>query len=225
MQQSIIINKILFLLTLTSSLITNSANAQWWNPLGPKTYEDCLLQNMKEGMSDLSAKLVINACQNKFKTEEEKKEEIKWQNEQQQLAERYKKCGLDKYATKRPMFTNESTNPIINKLTQIKYDTKSNSISFQNSNNFGISAVALGFIKGKACPKKLDDYTFSTFCSRIDSTQGVSPSTYGTLACGTIPKEALSLGYCIFGFSPTYNKFDDSLLEFYEKNDFCRAQK
>lgn len=42
------------------------AQAQWWNPLAPKTYEDCVLKGMKGVTSDDAAKLIASACDDKF---------------------------------------------------------------------------------------------------------------------------------------------------------------
>ncbi len=50
---------------LLASLFT-SAHAQWWNPLAPKTFEDCVLQGMKGVNSDQAANAVLLACQQKF---------------------------------------------------------------------------------------------------------------------------------------------------------------
>jgi len=49
---------------------TIQANAQWWNPLAPKTMEECILQNMKGVTSNDAAGLVAQACARKFPKEE-----------------------------------------------------------------------------------------------------------------------------------------------------------
>lgn len=40
--------------------------AQWWNPLAPKTFEECVLKNMKGVTSDSAANMISMACMNQF---------------------------------------------------------------------------------------------------------------------------------------------------------------
>ena len=47
-----------------------STQATAWNPFGPKSFEDCLLNNMKGVTSDQAANAVIAACKIKFPTQE-----------------------------------------------------------------------------------------------------------------------------------------------------------
>jgi hypothetical protein len=42
------------------------ALAQWWNPLAPKAYEDCVLKGMKGVSGDQAANIVAAACRGKF---------------------------------------------------------------------------------------------------------------------------------------------------------------
>lgn len=46
------------------------AQAQWWNPLAPKTYEDCVLKGMKGVSGDEAAYAVMRACRKKFPVKE-----------------------------------------------------------------------------------------------------------------------------------------------------------
>src|SRR5690625_4734562 len=43
------------------------AYAQWWNPLAPKDYEQCILKNMKGVTSDMAANLIVASCHEQFK--------------------------------------------------------------------------------------------------------------------------------------------------------------
>lgn len=47
------------------------AQAQWWNPLAPKTYEDCVLKGMKGVSGDTAAMSVMGACRKKFPVKED----------------------------------------------------------------------------------------------------------------------------------------------------------
>lgn len=57
--------KILVLMLL---MVTNSCFA--WSLFGPKTYDECVLENMKGVNSDTAARLVANSCREKFKVKE-----------------------------------------------------------------------------------------------------------------------------------------------------------
>ena len=52
-------NKYLLLLLLVISAPTH---AQWWNPFAPKTYQECVLTNMKGVTSDAAATAIMAAC-------------------------------------------------------------------------------------------------------------------------------------------------------------------
>ena len=52
------------LILLLSCLLAQSANA--WSPFGPKTYAECILENMKGISNDTAAEQVKMACMAKF---------------------------------------------------------------------------------------------------------------------------------------------------------------
>ncbi len=47
-------------------LIVSVIGAYVWNPLGPNSYEECILKNMKGITSDVAAKEIASACDDKF---------------------------------------------------------------------------------------------------------------------------------------------------------------
>ena len=68
-----------------------------------------------------------------------------------------------------------------------------------------------------------DGYEVITYCKAqgYGTKSGVSPNSFGVANCGNVPKDAASLGFCVVGYSPIYDQFDDSLLEFSERNGYC----
>ena len=99
-----------------------------------------------------------------------------------------------------------------------------NPIEFQNNNSFGLSGVVIGFLNGKNCTSNKNDYEVTTYCAR-NSKVGISAGSYGILPCGSVPPDAARLGFCIIGYSPIYDQFNDELLIFKEKNGLCRGTK
>ena len=53
--------KVIFSVFLFTLQITDVA-AQWWNPFEPKTYDECILENMKGVSSDEAAKEIRYSC-------------------------------------------------------------------------------------------------------------------------------------------------------------------
>lgn len=48
------------------AFLPSPAMAQWWNPLAPKTYDECILKNMKGVTSDSAADMITLSCLNTF---------------------------------------------------------------------------------------------------------------------------------------------------------------
>jgi hypothetical protein len=181
---------------------------------------------MKEGMSEQAVRAVQHACFEKYPTKEDKK--VKAESLAKEAE--YKKCRIksDHWKTQLIIGINDSnsyylahTHTILERLKSRKYDTVKNTIGFQNANNFGISAVQIGFTKAKSCPSKMEEFSYSTYCRSHTTQDGVGQNAYGTLYCGDLPREARSLGYCFVGYSPIYNQFDDSLLTFLKSEKYC----
>ncbi len=60
------------LITVVGASLPAAAFAQWWNPLAPKTYDECILKNMKGVTSDRAADMVTLSCMQQFDTQDEK---------------------------------------------------------------------------------------------------------------------------------------------------------
>lgn len=228
-----------FFLYLFGSLC-NTASAQWWNPLAPKNYEDCILKNMKDVSGDDATQAIKDACRQKFPQELDANDRRileKLAQESKLKDAEYEKCGIRSNNRQDYHFLfslgegtpaqNAVTQNILNQLNNKLYDYLERTIGFQNNNNFGISAVRIGFTKLKQCTQKQSEYTYTTVCTNNWPTtprtsHGVPPNTYGTLSCGKLPRQANSLGMCIIGYSPIYNPFDDSLLDFLRSVKSCQ---
>jgi len=51
---------------LLLAAVIYSSQAQAWSLFGPKNYEDCVLENIKNAQTREAAALVKRACENKF---------------------------------------------------------------------------------------------------------------------------------------------------------------
>lgn len=54
------------LITVVGASLPAAAFAQWWNPLAPKTYDECILKNMKGVTSDKAADMITLSCLEQF---------------------------------------------------------------------------------------------------------------------------------------------------------------
>lgn len=203
---------------------TNSiSHAQWWNPLEPKDFDECMIKNLKSGMGEEAVKALRYSCMQKYPPNTTVAEKLA----EKKTDEKYKRCNLEKNHYQNHIFFgigrthNAITSQIVNKLKTLKYDGNMNDVSFQNMNSFGISGVMMGFTSDKQCSQRTEDYRFSTYCKTVSTERGVASNAYGSLSCGQLPKEAKVLRFCPIGFSPIYNQFNESLLEFYETNNYC----
>lgn len=216
------------LIVIVSSILLMTsfeARAQWWNPLAPKDFEDCVIKNLKSGMGEDAVRALRSACRAKFPTKESAAEKL----EAQKKDARYLKCNeenkidLDHRFIAIGRANQIKTNEILSNLKSIKFDQSGAApfVNFQNMNSFGISGVMIGLTKDKSCPRKIEDYIYTTYCTQGNTEKGVSGGSFGGLSCGWLPKEAKNIGFCPIGFSPMYNRFDDSLLTFQENNGYC----
>jgi hypothetical protein len=211
------------LIILNLLLASSTSYAQWWNPLAPKDYDDCVIKNLKSGMGEDAVRALQYSCMQKYPPKSTAAETIA----EKKVDEKYKKCGLDREHYKNHMFfalgsrSSYITSEIISKIKTFKYDGSTNKVGFQNMNSFGISGVMVGFTTNKQCPQTTEEYQYSTYCSSHSTESGVAPSAYGSLSCGQLPKEAKAMGFCPIGYSPMYNKFNESLLDFKENNNYC----
>jgi hypothetical protein len=61
----------LFLLSLLVIGLSSpkSLSAQWWNPFGPKTVEECIAEGGKTARTETAMKFVVQECRTKFERE------------------------------------------------------------------------------------------------------------------------------------------------------------
>jgi hypothetical protein len=208
-------------LTLIFACLPGIAIGQWWNPFEPKDYNECIIKNMKHGMSEEAITTLKQACIRKYPTPEFK-ERIKKED-------RYRKCGIKMYDYSKYQLLSidgkgsNKTRVLLENLKYVKYWSEVNTLSFNNMNQFGVSALLIGFTKSSQCYPDSSDYSYTTFCTMQGKTEnGIPKGTFGYLQCEATPIAAKSMGYCVLGFSPIYNRFDDSLLHFMEKNGYCK---
>jgi hypothetical protein len=214
-------------LAALSLLLPLISYGQWWNPLAPKDYNECIIKNMKEGMGKDAVEALQSACIEKYPAPKESQSSINQRNKRE---ERYKKCRIDEdhYKVHIHLTIGErepaKTSQVLEGVKNFKYDGQSNTVSFQNMNSFGISGIMLGFTNSKQCYAEIKDYTYSTYCQKNYSgtESGVASQSFGSLRCGNLPREAKSMGFCKIGYSPFYDKFNDSLLDFLERYGYCK---
>lgn len=213
---------ILFILFL---FLSSYSYAQWSNPFKSKTPEDCILEKIKDVRGEDAINLLTRTCWEKYgQNYKITPSEIK---ANKLLKDRKIKCRIpeDSYNF-HYYFVNYNgglnyKNRNVSVISNFKNkNIDLNGIEFQNNNNFGISGVMIGFTNAKQCPSKLEDYDLTSYCSNYTTESGINSSSYGKIRCN-LPKASTGKGFCILGYSPTYNKFDDSLLIFSEKNGLC----
>jgi hypothetical protein len=209
-------------LVLILFLFTVNANAQW-NPFKKKTAEDCILEKIKDTRGEDAVRALQQSCYMKYDMASSSSGDDKFLKEK---VKREKKCDLDADAYKYHHFfaiianSKPSTQITISNIKRPKYNQQANTIEFQNNNSFGLSGVFIGFLNGKNCTSNKNDYEVTTYCSR-GTKEGISPGSYGKLPCGSVPSDAARLGFCVLGYSPIYDQFNDDLLIFKEKNGLC----
>jgi hypothetical protein len=197
----------------------NNAFAQWWNLSEPKDFDECIIRNMKSGMGDEAVRAIRRSCINKYPPKADLKKI--------ELDARYKKCKIESDHMRNHMFlsvdpsssTSLQAANVISKFESRSF--KDSYISFQNKNSFGISGVLLGFTKSKQCTNVISDFKYTAYCTATNTNEGISSNSYGSLWCRSLPSESKSMGYCMIAFSPRYNQFDNSFLNFSERNGFC----
>ena len=210
------------LLVLTLFLFTFDANAQW-NPFKKKTAEDCILEKIKETRGEDAVRALQQSCYMKYESGSTNPGSDKSLRDKEK---RERKCSLDSDSYKFHHFfsitvnNRPSTQITISNIKRPKFNQQENSIELQNNNSFGLSGVFVGFLKGKTCSTNQNDYEVTTYCGR-NTKSGISPGSYGKLQCGRVPSDAARLGFCVIGYSPIYDQFNDDLLLFKERNGLC----
>lgn len=214
----------LLLVTVSISFVT-SVNAQWFNPFAKKTAEDCILEKIKDTRGEDAVRALQQSCYSKYDSASSSPADDKALKAK---TKRLENCGLkDSYKNhfyfSNIFFYSPKNSFYLGNIKRANYDKSRNTVEFQNNNNIGISGVMVGFTKAKQCSDNKDAYEVITYCKAqgYGTKSGVSPNSFGVSNCGNVPKDAVNLGFCVIGYSPIYDQFDDSLLEFMEKNGYC----
>lgn len=193
---------------------------------GPKNFDDCVLKSMKGVTSDEAAKLIYSSCLSKFPSAEDKKAI----SEQQKTEQRYKNCGMTtELRNSNGTFYIDSfqANPQSEKFQQVltkiiieEYNAPASRIKVHNKNDFPISKVVIGLTKSKSCPSNYNDYDAIAECG--GGLEWLGAQKYGPLKCSAIPPKTRRHGYCLIGYAPTFNSYDDSLLAHMENRGYCK---
>ena len=190
--------------------------------MAPKDFNDCIIKNLKDGMGEDAVTALKYACYQKFGEKEEKLEEAK-------RAIRYKKCGypIDIRKSSGVFDIEFEDSRISSQITQTldkikidEYDAASKRIKMHNRNEFGVSFIKIGLTKSKTCSPKESAYEAIAYCG--NKYGGLGAQMYGTLSCTEVPPRTTRYGYCIIGYAPMFNDYDDSLLDHIEYRGFCR---
>lgn len=188
-------SKILIFFILTFTLINSYA----WNPFGPKNYEDCVLDGIKNAKSDQAANAVMFACRKKFPDKSPPLPTFTYDPPGVRLF-----SGLGMF---RP-----SLNSLINNLNITSsrvaqtgtntYGVKSYdyghhlSVEITNRNDFPINNIEIGLIsRNGQCTWDDKNYTEIHQCSGQASTR-----TSGVFRCDIPRIENRKVSFCITGF-------------------------
>jgi hypothetical protein len=154
-----------------------TSEAQWYNPFAKKTAEDCILEKIKETRGEDAVRALRMSCYAKY--ESVNSQSPSSTNADKDRERRLKSCKIEfddyKFREMFDVFSTKSreVNKVIDNVKKATYDRASNSISFQNNNDFGVSVLMIGFTKGKACGANKADYDYTTSCGGLDSKSGV----------------------------------------------------
>lgn len=195
-------------------------NTYAWSLFGPKTYEECIQVNMKGVASDKAAVAVEDSCYTQFL---EAKDNALLEKKKQRFAN----CGIPLDIWKyRKVFSIDTVNPAVtdkylNNIKNLSLNRNNMQLSLQNNNDFGVSYLKIGFIKGKTCPTKIADFESTIACSTNSSKEGVQTKSFGTLSCDGANNKDKNLPFCLASYSPVYDPFNEELITFMEKNGYC----
>lgn len=207
---------------------SNTVSAQWWNPFGPSTYEDCILEGMKTARNRDAVSAVQYACLEKFPPKSRSMGEVETGSARMEALR--KKCKIPKKSDGKTLLGINSKRPrivdAVNNLTRLKLDLPvygSPKISFQNRNDFSVTAVALGFTAKRQCPTDSDskDYEAIIVCADGSAIErGVGAGTYGSLLC---PEEAknFQMGYCAVAVRVEAPMSRDEMVQIMDRYKLC----
>jgi len=210
------------LLALGVVLVSPLAYAQWWNPFGPKNYDECVLDKIKDVHGEEAVAALKESCMNKFPPESTPAEKAAYEA----LAKRRKACGIadEDYKTQ-ILFSVDPSKPrgrvvadLISNLSKISksYDQ----FWFQNNNSFAVRAVQVGFSKNKDLRSwRSQDFDLTVYCGT--QYEAVLGNSYGHLTCQPVSSDANTMYFWIIGISPVYDHFNSELPDFMEAHGMC----
>ena len=214
-----------------------STNVMAWSLFGPKTYEECILENMKGVSSDTAANEVKAACYlkflNEYKPTKAEQAEAKRAEEAKKAAnlarqQKAARCKVDVITTTDNDFNYELreltlakdaafADKFFGRIKNAQFENGMKKISFQNNNDFGVYSLRIGFTKLKHCSVDTSAYEAIITCTGKNS---VLPLSHGSLRCDLVPNYASKLGTCVIGMVPSYSGLEDQL-RFLESHGLC----
>ena len=144
------IKSTLLTIIIFNFLTTHSTSfAQWWNPLEPKDFDECVIKNLKSGMGEDAVTALRYSCMKKYPPKVSEADKLAAQKSE----EKFKKCRIEKDHYKTHMFLalgdrdSYKTSEIISKLKTFKYESALDKVSFQNSISFNSFSCFWNFFK------------------------------------------------------------------------------
>lgn len=181
--------------TLVLSLIFGSGITQA-GLFGPSNYDECVLEGIKDAKTETAARMVAQACRNKFPEKVRPPE----------------KSGLVNF----PLYSqNGERSGLNNKLSVVrdKQIGQSTHIRLMNNYTFDIVSISVGVLKpnyrGKSCPSSFSEYREAIACSGFAG--GLQS---GNFSCDT----TVNGSYCITKFIADFgNRSDKDIKELINK--------
>lgn len=184
------------LLLATLILFPFYVSADIWN-LFSKTPEECILEEVKAGMSDKQSSQVISACYSKYTSSSD---ENHWDylRENCGYAEHY--WDNNRLLLRDGLFK-KHVDSTLNNLSDRSF--RGDSLIFYNKNDFRIDAVLVGYTVNKSCPSSNNDYDYLRLCENTSGSSrmpGIEAYSLGALKCKPVPNKAKKMGYCFAGY-------------------------
>ena len=187
----------LFVLLPLALYVVYPSSAHSWNLFGPKNYEDCVLDGIKNAKSDQAANAVIHACSQKFPDKTP--------------ATKYDPPGVALYSSLgmyRPALNQLISNIQLNALRVVQTGTNTYgyksfdyghhlSLEITNRNDFPIHGVEIGLPLKKGSNCSWDDKHYSEIYTCSGS---ASPRGSGVFRCEIPRLESRRITACLTGF-------------------------
>jgi hypothetical protein len=214
--------KKLLVLAVTLVFLPFYVSADIWS-LFSKTPEECIIEEVKAGMSDKQSNQVISACYSKYTSN----------NDENHWEYLRKDCGFDEHYSDNNRLIlidgvfKKQVKSTLDNLSDISF--RGDSLIFYNKNDFPIDAILVGYTDEKSCPANNLDYDYLRLCENITGTsrmKGVEAYSLGALKCKPVPDKAKKMGYCLAGFdygtNPSFNLRGKGDLRFWKRQGLCQ---